>query len=139
MLWVFVKAYSILATYFAITLMSQAIQTQERRKQIGGMFRAYLWAMILSAFGGIVGYIVGDVLSALLATSGSGLLIASQVLHAFGFSNASYGIQAQGLTYLYQSQVFPYIFAIAGMGVGFGIGYFKGKDEDRAVVQSQSQ
>ncbi len=114
--------------------MSQASgqsQNQHEPQKVGGMFRALLWGMIFLVFGGIIGYIAGDALSALLASSGAGLLIASQVLHAFGYTNGSTGVQAIGVTYLYQSQVFPYIFAVSGGGIGFGIGYFKGKDEDR--------
>ncbi len=114
--------------------MSQAAQTQTGKKH-GGMFRALFWAVALMALGALGGYVLFDVLGSILATSGGGLLIASQVLHSFGYVNASNAITGQAMTYIYQSQVFPYVGAVSVGGIGFIIGYFKGKREDAEEAQ----
>nr|MCL7344629.1 hypothetical protein [Candidatus Aramenus sulfurataquae] len=100
------------------------------KKKKGGMYRALLWALVMGALAGIIAYIVGLGIASLLSYSGAGQLIAGQLLNDFGYKNASVAITGIGAGDIYQASVFPYVLTLLGVGVGAGVGYFKGKQED---------
>nr|AHA92070.1 hypothetical protein [Los Azufres archaeal virus 2] len=100
------------------------------KKKKGGMFRALMWTLILGGAAGIVAYIIGLAIASLLSYSGAGQYMAAQLLSQFGYTNASAAIRGIAGQDIYQGVVFPYLLALLGVGVGAGIGYFKGKAED---------
>ncbi len=104
-------------------------QPVEKKKK-GGLFRALLFALILGALAGIIAYVVGLGIASLLSYSGAGQLIAGQLLNDFGYKNASTAVTGVATGDIYQASVLPYVLTLLGIGVGAGIGYFKGKQED---------
>jgi ABC-type sugar transport system permease subunit len=108
--------------------MSAQPATDKKKK--GGLFRALLWALVLGALAGIIAYVVGLGIASLLSYSGAGQLIAGQLLSDFGYKNASTAITGIATGNIYQAATLPYVLTLLGIGVGAGVGYFKGKRED---------
>ena len=94
------------------------------------MFRSLLWAFGLAAFGGMLGYLIGIGLAAILGYASGGMFIAAEALHMMGYVNASKAVNAEAANTFYQSQTIPYATTVAGAGIASIVGYFKGKKED---------
>jgi len=87
--------------------------------------------VILGVVGAIIGYIGGAVIAAILTATSANSFVAAQLLQSFGYLNASHVFGGAALQQFTTAQVFSYLFPIGGFGIGTGIGYFKGKKEDK--------
>ncbi|AZI75974.1 hypothetical protein SBV1_gp25 [Sulfolobales Beppu virus 1] len=93
------------------------------------IFRIIVFMTLFGMLGFIVTFALGVVISAVTGLTASGMLINGQVLAQFGYTNASKGVTAQGLSYLNIANAILYILSLAGAGFGMAGGYFWAKHE----------
>ena len=90
--------------------------------------KGWLWMFAYGALFGIIAFVIGFALGALMSFSAGGEFIASQVLQQFGYTNASHAVNAAASLDLYAAMRLPLILALVAAGVGMVFGYFKGKN-----------
>lgn len=104
-------------------------QSQQSPRKKNRLLHIVLWMAIFGAVAGFIGFAFGLMVSSWLGLSAGGLFVTSQVMHEFGYINASTAISGQAVNYLYQSQDIIYVTTISFTVAGLGIGYLTGHEE----------